>query len=657
MKGKNTNTRNRERIEKNTLPQMQEEYCFQMNKIGTNIYKPHWLELVPVAFFTAVIVLIVFNFTYKRDMSQFTWISNVETLTDLFSYCKMIAILCTAVYVLLVLLYRLVNQKLAFKKSLVYIFAGVYCLFVITSFFTSDYKDFALLGYNDRFEGTLVIIAYMIIFIYMFNTINTPESVKWVVFPLAVSSVVLSIIGISQFYSHDFFKSQVGQKLITKNIDLGDGVTVNDLISNGEQFLDFKFDAGEIYQTVYNPNYVSFYLTLLIPLFGMLFVFIIKNEQKKWLLIICSALLFALIVFNFLGSASTGGLFGLGVAVLVAIAFMNIKLKNWIKPLIMLVLIACVSAGLTYSTWGPEVFGTLKNSSSITTSSEAKEDIHSIESIDTEGNNIYFTLDSEAYQIHVESVDMNGISVEDSNGKSISLTHTDKEGLYEFEDPRFEDCSLSGIVSEGYPFVSFTHNNGEMNWIFLLNNNEITYMNTVGNLSGIKTAEAGLFKNNLRFGSGRGYIWSRSIPLMKSSIIVGTGADTFCLAFPQTDYVGKYNAEYYSMKENIIVDKPHNMYLNMFITTGGISFLAFMGILILYFVECFRIYRKVEYDDFLPYCGFGIFIGIIGFAVAGLVNDSSVSVMPMFYGLLATGYAINVMLRKRIKNGEINAEV
>lgn len=655
MKIKNMNMRKKERIEKNTHPTIREEYCFQMSKIGTNVYKPHWLELIPVAFFTAVIVLIVFNFTYKRDMSQFTWISNAETLTDLFSYCKMIAILCTAVYVLLVLLYRIVNQKLAFKKSLVYVFAGIYCLFVVISFFTSDYKDFALLGYNDRFEGTLVVLAYIVVFLYIYNTVNTPETVKWIVCPLAITSVILSLIGISQFYDHDFFKSQIGQKLITKNIEIGDGITVNDLISKGEQVLEFRFDAGEIYQTVYNINYVSFYLTLLIPLFGMLFVFLLKNEQKKWIAIICSALLFALIVFNFLGSASAGGLFGLGVAVIVAIILMNAKLKNWIKPLIVLVLIACVSAGLTYSAWGPEVLGTLKSNANVTTLSEENDSIHRIEAIDTKGRDIYFTLDSEEYQIHVESVDMNGISVEDSNGKSISLTHTDKEGLYEFEDPRFEDCSLSGIVSEGYPFVSFTHNKGEMSWIFLLNNNEITYMNTIGNLSGIKTAEAGLFKNNLYFGSGRGYIWSRAIPLMKNSIIMGTGADTFCLVFPQTDYVGKYNAGFYSMEQNIIVDKPHNMYLNMCITTGCISFLAFMGILILYFVECFIIYRKVEYDDFLPYCGFGIFIGIIGFAVAGLVNDSSVSVMPMFYGLLGTGYAINAMLKKKIKAKEVEA--
>jgi H+/Cl- antiporter ClcA len=61
-------------------------------------------------------------------------------------------------------------------------------------------------------------------------------------------------------------------------------------------------------------------------------------------------------------------------------------------------------------------------------------------------------------------------------------------------------------------------------------------------------------------------------------------------------------------------------------------------------VQSFRIYYRAEYTDFLTYAGAGIFFGICGFLVAGLFNDSTVSVMPMFYGLLGTGIVINRML-------------
>ena len=658
---KNNSKRKNQRVEKNTPSYMQEEYCFQMSKIGNEVYKPHWLELLPVAFFTGIIILITRMHTYERDMTQFSWISDNSTFNDFYSYWKMIAILLCAVIVLLIVLFRVVNQKFALKKSKVYIFSGVYILFVLVSYFLSDHKDFALLGYIDRFEGTLTLCAYIIIFLYIFNTINTSNNVKWVIYPITVANFLLSILGITQFYGKDFLKSEIGQKLITPNIDIGNGVLMHDAISeaaaNSDILLDFTFHAGQIYQTVYNINYVSFYLALLIPLFGMLFISAIKgNSTHRVIEIIVYGISFALAVFNFLGSASSGGIFGLGVAIIVAIAYMNKKLISWIKPLIILVVIGCISAAITYSAWGPEVFGTIKkNAASETTANE--EDIHTLHGIDIDGNDLLISIDDFSLKISAKSSALDDIKVVDQNGNEIKLVSTEYDSIYDFGDKRLNGCELTATKENGFDFLIFTANNHEMEWSFYINKDNIIYITTSGAFTDIKTAEAGLFKNNLDFGTGRGYIWSRGIPLMKDSLIVGTGADTFALAFPQTDYVGKYNADYYSLEKNMIVDKPHNMYLNMFITTGGVSFLAFMGILILYFVECFRIYRKIEYVDFLPYCGFGIFIGITGFAVAGLVNDSSVSVMPMFYGLLATGYAINVMLRKRIKNGEINAEV
>jgi len=41
--------------------------------------------------------------------------------------------------------------------------------------------------------------------------------------------------------------------------------------------------------------------------------------------------------------------------------------------------------------------------------------------------------------------------------------------------------------------------------------------------------------------------------------------------------------------------------------------------------------------------------GICGFLAAGLVNDSTVSTMPMFYGLLGTGIAINYMNKQKLR--------
>ena len=134
--------------------------------------------------------------------------------------------------------------------------------------------------------------------------------------------------------------------------------------------------------------------------------------------------------------------------------------------------------------------------------------------------------------------------------------------------------------------------------------------------------------------------------MMGKTVFLGHGADTYCIYFPHQDYSGKYNAGW---NINLIVDKPHNMYMGMWVGTGGISVLAFLAILLIYFIQTIKIYWRKELVNFMDFAGLGIMLGVLGFAVSGLVNDSTVSVMPMFYGLLGTGIATNMILMREKK--------
>lgn len=137
--------------------------------------------------------------------------------------------------------------------------------------------------------------------------------------------------------------------------------------------------------------------------------------------------------------------------------------------------------------------------------------------------------------------------------------------------------------------------------------------------------------------------------MMKDTILLGYGADTYCIYFPHNDYAGKYTTNVFT--QNTIVDKPHNMYMGAWVGTGGLSCITLLVLWGIYLVQSFRLYFRTRFemqeDSFLQFAGAGICFGITGFLVAGLVNDSSVSTMPMFYGLLATGLAINMILKRR----------
>jgi len=76
-------------------------------------------------------------------------------------------------------------------------------------------------------------------------------------------------------------------------------------------------------------------------------------------------------------------------------------------------------------------------------------------------------------------------------------------------------------------------------------------------------------------GSGRAYIWSKGLNLIKERPLFGYGLDTFMYNFPH--YALDARAGMYD--ENTITDKPHSMYVGWLYGTGIIGFLCAIVIL------------------------------------------------------------------------------
>ena len=639
-----------------SLKDSKEGYVWSMSCAPRIDEGVHWFQLLPIAFYTAVIVMITQMVNYSRPMDQFFWYSGGDDLVDFFSYYKMMAILICAGLVILMLLYRVFTQSLAIKRTPYYIPMAVYTLFVVLSHAFSDYKEFALFGWNDRFEGTLVLLGYMVMLFYTINSINTEKSIKWIVYPTGVTTGILGILGVSQALDKDFFRTALGQKLITPNSITESGETINQLIDKakeaGELLLNFTFVNKEIYQTVYNINYVSFYLTLLIPLFGFIFIHsvMMKKEEPIWKKILWGGL-FALLLFNLIGSASSGGYLGMGVTVILALVMLNKYLIKWWKPLVILLVIAVFIAGATSDRWLPEMKGAMHGvlgSQDATTLEEpgvVPEETHTLDSILTIGNDIIIGVDGNEMTLTTDPQDPLALKIKDEEGNTLELVPTDVSPIYTFTDERFDFCLIQPAESEnGDNFFIFSMDNQKQNWVFRITDEGVFYNNELGNTIKLDEVVPSIgWENNLSFGSGRGYIWSRTLPMMKETLLIGHGADTYCIYYPHQDYVGKYKAGW---NINMIVDKPHNMYMGMWIGTGMISVLAFMVMLLIYVVQSIKLYWKIDLKSFTEYVGHGIFLGIVAFCVTGLVDDSSVSVMPMFYGLLGVGMSINLMLKR-----------
>ena len=166
------------------------------------------------------------------------------------------------------------------------------------------------------------------------------------------------------------------------------------------------------------------------------------------------------------------------------------------------------------------------------------------------------------------------------------------------------------------------------------------------------------FEGKEKLGSARGYIWSRSLPMLKDTILIGNGPDTFVLEFPQNDRLAKWWA--YDTP-NMLVDKPHNLYLQIALNEGVLALVAFLVLVGAYVIDSFRLYALKNYYEGKQIIGMATCLGIIGYLGAGIFNDSIISVAPIFWILLGSGVAINyinnkeqVEVKKRIAHATVD---
>lgn len=633
-----------------------------------------FLSLLPAIVFSAVVILLVRTYTVTRPMGRYFWssVKDDTILYDTFSYFKMVVIVICAVMALTVILLRaFVLKNHTFKWSRLYIPAAVYTVCIVLSYAFSDFKDISWLGAMDRFEGTLPMLCYMVMLFFITQMIRSERDLKIMLWPLGISLVILGALGVSQATGHDFFQTIQGQKLITPLVDYGDGVTswtvIDKMAIEGESMYSFKFTRGQVYETVYNINYVPFYLTLVLPVFAMIFVRAFEKTGRsvcRWAAGVLALGIFGVSLYCFFGANSASGYFGLVIIVLLGLIVFRKKLIRWAAPLAVIVLVAAFVMNNMQARWLPEVKKMLADAGQVSemvigTVSAADESLNQrpstseftitpasvIASVDriVTGEN-WITVQIRGNTL-AAMVDGTGLSFYDDDSKPVAISLIDDgNNYYRFLDDRFHNYIKVGYeLKNGDLYIVFV--TYQTAWRFHYVAGEgFKYVTPVSTASDIKEINLSAvpsigFENNYSFGSGRGLIWARTLPIMKSHIGIGTGADTFCFAYPQDDYAAKYSVFW---NVNIIIDKPHNMYLLTAVNTGCISMLAFITMIGWVLVDCLRHSCRMRgLRPLAEYVGSGIFLGIAAFAVVGLFNDTTVSVSPLFWSMMGMGFACN----------------
>ena len=586
-----------------------------MNKRKSTYY------LVPLILLLTIVPLIVFVQKYQPNLIQFGWASLEVEKFDFFMYHKAIAITVIGVVMCILLAFRYKAKQMEFKLSYQFIPVLVYAAFTLLSTLFSQYKYFGIHGSMEVFETLWVLLSYCVIAFYAYQFVNTFDELDCVMKWMTIGLAVMLALGVGQAAGYDFFMTHIGQELITggRASDYG---------------IDLAFEKGRVFLTVYNPNYVASYFALMIPMEVALLI-----RHKKWYMKAVYAVMLVASLVCLLASGNRSGIVAFALTGILVIVFYFKKImKAWkfIVP-------AAVVAAVIFAAFISKNDLIIEKFVRLFTASETPD--HAISKIETK-DDIAITYQGEVFHTIYDTTEEGYISVSLYDDKNESINHTFDENnyLYVVDDPRFPGFTVQAVNLNEEVALGVVADN--ITWYFKKGDDHTYYYyNIFGRWDKINNPPRVAVKFLERVFEERGTIWSKTIPMLKNSILFGTGADTYTVTYPQNDYVNKT----YAGTQAALDVKPHCFYLQVATQSGVPAMIAIIVFYVWYFITGAKLYWRASYKDGIEVLGAGIMFATFTYMIVSILNDSTVSVAPIFWVLMGLGVSVNEMVDKKLK--------
>lgn len=597
--------------------------------------------ILPLIVALAIVPLITYVYIHPNTLYFLPYMAGEpdDAVFDIFLYYKGVFLIAAAVIMCILIICKLLSDGRKIKISLLYIPVAVYAVFALLSAFFSDYT-YVYSGIDEHFESIWVVLAYVIVAYYAFLCINTHKDIDVLLICFGVTNVLMITLGLFQGLGGDLLQYDFVQHLLIPK----------QLIEYDPDFrlaLDFE---SQTFLTLYNPNYVGTYVTLSAPIFLLVPAALADRDmprRRRLLLSGASIVIFVGLILCLLLSQSRAGLAGSAVSAFLLVAIVIIRmLRGRVQKKSAIFIYAGVAlatvAGIILI-YNAATDGFLKNRVDSAVSSASSTFASKIEWIETspkdhndirihyDGSNYYlgfaFNEDNSSVNFSFYDEDDTPVAYEKQSGSKYLIT-----------DSRFVDASfrISRFTEDLYG-ISCNLDGRDYDFV---HNSDGTYscVNRQAKLQPLApSAEWTWLKQYAGFASRRGYIWAKTVPLLKSTVILGTGPDTFLFYFPNTDIVDKANYGYEGMR----IDKPHNMYLQIGVQTGLISLLAFLIAYLIYFIDCLKVLLSVKKAGYCFYIALAIFAATFGYMFVQLINDSLVGITQIFTAFIGMGLALN----------------
>ncbi|MGN1303895.1 MAG: O-antigen ligase family protein [Oscillospiraceae bacterium] len=445
-----------------------------------------------------------------------------------------------------------------------------------------EYKEVSFWGFASESEGLAAVIGYITLFLAAYEYFRTQSALKVLGSAVFVISVIIVLL---------FLVEQCFGSLIFLIFDITDKRSGTALLFGN------------------SSNCGSFCAVIAIAAIG--FAYCEQNNRLKYIKGFFAGGLILTVITTFSSAAVYGMLFGLVFTFFLILFKTDINKKQGviftavlITPLIVFLLINPKTA--------------LKYLGSSFTNSGAYS-----------ANNNF----------DLKDILMEGNILSVSDAENTLIIKAEKDGTFIFSDNNETELmrSSSGITTFEQPFSEITAEISD-NIItldlgyadsvsFAVYNGAFQLIGMNGYLEPeLSTSAFPEYSRFYKFGTGRGYIWLNSIPLLKDSVIVGCGAGQFPFYFPQNDIVGTLNTH---GNYPLLTDKPHCLYLGIAISYGIPALFVFLAITAISVKGSFIKFRKQS-----DHISAAILGSILCFLIMGIANDSNPVVSPLFWILL-----------------------
>lgn len=552
---------------------------------------------------------------------------NVEARANFYTYLKLFVLVPTA---FILFFSRIFDRMLSKGRKLnaVHWTLGAMAAVTVLAAAFSPYQDVVYLGLTSRTEGMWAWLAYLLIAFVMYDEDFDRETCIKLLKAFAWTLLPLFALGLSQNYGSNLMVSL--QWLI-----------------DPENLITSKLETDSVYGIFGNTNYMGSYLAMAVPVvLGLFTMSCTRRDRLSYGALAASgiALMMMTETSGVVTAAATVSLLG------ALILHPGLSRRKLIELLVILMM-GLGSAALFQVTGGRGV--TLSHYLLIAGSAIASGCVYWLRQrysiamtmkrlglvavlltvVITIG---FLQLQASAKEAFKELY-YNAVSIEDAalildtddgvytvrrSGDHIVVEDSKKTTIAEYDGQTTKEFSservLGDIEFKTIKAHDFLYLKGKA--IFGIAEDELFYIKRSRKAVGLDNPPHVNVKYMETMGNMRAYIWSRGVGMIGSSPLLGYGPDTFFVSFPQDEIGPRLHTE--SM--NVLVDKPHNLYIMMGTSFGVLYLMGF------FYLAARGLKRSLVSENPLYNT---LTLAVAAFLVIGLVNDSYIQVTPAFFCL------------------------